>query len=104
MPTDTNVNNLVINVLSQSQYDGITTPSGTELYLVPEVIDTTPTAGSSNPVTSGGVYTSLQTISATQGVQGTKGIQGTQGTKGMQGVTGLQGTDASLTIRNWGYV
>ena len=59
MPTDTNVNSLVINKLTKAQYDDIQSPSETELYLVEESIDTTPTSGSDNPVTSGGVYTAL---------------------------------------------
>lgn len=59
MPTDTKVDNLVINLLSQSQYDSIQNPAETEMYLVPDVTDTAPTQGSSNPVESGGVYTSL---------------------------------------------
>lgn len=60
MPTDTNINNLVINKLTKAQYDAIQSPSETELYLVEEDIDNTPTSGSENPVTSGGVYTALQ--------------------------------------------
>lgn len=60
MPTDTNVNSLVINKLTKAQYDAIQSPSETELYLVEEDIDTTPTSGSDNPVTSGGVYSALQ--------------------------------------------
>ncbi len=87
MPTDTRVNDLVINVLSQEQYNNIT-PSNTELYLVPEIIDASPTQGSTNPITSGGVYTALQNIST---MQGTRGLQGIQGTKSTQGATGLQG-------------
>ena len=59
MPTDTTVNNLVINKLTKAQYDAIQNPSDTELYLVPDVIDTTPTSGSNNMVTSGGVYDAL---------------------------------------------
>lgn len=59
MPTDTNVNSLVINKLTKAQYDTIQSPSETELYLVEEEIDTTPTSGSNNPVSSGGVYTAL---------------------------------------------
>lgn len=59
MPTDTNVNSLVINKLTKAQYDAIQSPSETELYLVEESIDTTPTSGSNNPVSSGGVYTAL---------------------------------------------
>jgi hypothetical protein len=60
MPTDTNVNSLVINKLTKAQYDAIQNPSETELYLVEEEIDTTPTSGSKNPITSGSVYTALQ--------------------------------------------
>ena len=60
MSTSTTVNNLKINKLTKAQYDAIQNPSETELYLVEESIDTTPTSGSENPVTSGGVYTALQ--------------------------------------------
>lgn len=59
MPTPTNVNRLKINKLTKAQYDDIQNPSETELYLVEESIDTTPTNGSDNPVSSGGVYTAL---------------------------------------------
>lgn len=62
MPTDTKVNDLKINVLSEAQYEQIQSPSDTELYLVPETVDTTPTSGSTNPITSGGVYSALQNI------------------------------------------
>jgi uncharacterized protein (TIGR02145 family) len=62
MPTDTKVNDLKINVLSEAQYEQIASPSATELYLVPETVDTTPTSGSTNPITSGGVYNALQNI------------------------------------------
>jgi hypothetical protein len=51
---------LVINKLTKAQYDAIQNPSETELYLVEESIDTTPTSGSDNLVTSGGVYSALQ--------------------------------------------
>ena len=57
---DTTVNNLIINKLTQAQYDEIQSPSETELYLVPDIIDNAPTSGSNNPVKSGGVYTALQ--------------------------------------------
>ena len=61
MPTtDTQVNNLIINKLTKQQYESIQNPSDTELYLVPDEIDNTPTSGSDNTVTSGGVYTALQ--------------------------------------------
>ena len=60
MPTSTTVNNLKINKLTKAQYDDIQSPSETELYLVEESIDTTPTSGSENPVSSGGVYSALQ--------------------------------------------
>lgn len=62
MPTDTQVNDLKINVLTEAQYEQIQSPSDTELYLVPETVDTTPTSGSTNPITSGGVYAALQNI------------------------------------------
>lgn len=64
MPTDTKVNDLIINVLTEEQYASIPTASVslTELYLVPEVIDTVPISGSSNPITSGGVYDAIQEI------------------------------------------
>lgn len=60
MPTDTNVNNLIINKLTKAQYEAIQNPSETELYLVPDVIDAIPTSGSTNFVTSGGIYAVLQ--------------------------------------------
>ena len=59
MSTSTTVNNLKINKLTKAQYDEIQNPSETELYLVEESIDTTPTQNSTNPVQSGGVYTAL---------------------------------------------
>lgn len=59
MATDTTVNNLIINKLTKAQYDAIASPSETELYLVPDEVDSTPTSGSDNPVASGGVYTAL---------------------------------------------
>lgn len=59
MATDTTVNNLIINKLTKAQYEAIVSPSDTELYLVPDEIDSTPTSGSDNPVKSGGVYTAL---------------------------------------------
>ena len=46
---------------TKAQYDAIQNPSDTELYLVPDVIDTTPTSGSDNMVTSGGVYDAINT-------------------------------------------
>lgn len=36
MPTDTKLNNLVINYLTQAQYDAIATPNEDELYLTPD--------------------------------------------------------------------
>ena len=60
MATDTKVNNLIINKLTKAQYDAIQSPSETELYLIPDEIDSSPTSGSSNPITSGGVYTALE--------------------------------------------
>lgn len=57
--TDTIVSNLVINKLTRAQYDQIENPSDTELYLIPDEIDDTPTSGSDNPVTSDGVYNAI---------------------------------------------
>ena len=59
MATDVQANDMILNVLTKAQYDDIQSPSETELYLVEESIDTTPTNGSDNPVSSGGVYTAL---------------------------------------------
>ena len=36
MPTDTKLNNLVINYLTQEQYDAIASPNENELYLTPD--------------------------------------------------------------------
>lgn len=41
MPTDTKLNNLVINYLTQEQYDAIATKNENELYLTPDSTDTT---------------------------------------------------------------
>ena len=60
MATDTQVTNLIINKLSKSQYDNLETKSDTELYLVPDVQDAMPTQNSTNNVSSGGVYTAIQ--------------------------------------------
>lgn len=57
--TDTIVSNLIINKLTRAQYDQIENPSDTELYLIPDEIDDTPTSGSDNPVTSDGVYNAI---------------------------------------------
>ena len=54
--TDTTVNSLVINKMTKEEYDALQNPSDTELYLIPDVIDATPTANSTNLVESGGVY------------------------------------------------
>lgn len=56
---DKTVNNLVINKMTQAQYDALSQKSDTELYLVPDNYDTVPTNNSDNPITSGGVYTAL---------------------------------------------
>ena len=61
MATDTSVTNLIINKLTKAQYSEISEPSETEIYLVPDEIDDTPTANSVNPVKSGGLYTALGT-------------------------------------------
>ncbi len=59
--TDTNVTQLIINKLTKAQYDALQDKSETELYLVPDEIDDTPTSGSENPVTSDGIKTALDT-------------------------------------------
>lgn len=41
MPTDTKLNNLVINYLTQAQYDAIVTKNENELYLTPDSTDAT---------------------------------------------------------------
>ncbi len=65
MPTtDTHVDNLVINVLTEQQYSQIQNPSQEELYLVPDVVDTVPTENSQNTITSGAVYDALQNSQA----------------------------------------
>jgi len=40
MSTDTNVNNLIINTLTKTQFTGITSPSSNELYFVEDEQDT----------------------------------------------------------------
>lgn len=50
--------NLVINVLSNEQYASADKQVN-QFYLTPEVIDNTPTENSQNTVTSGGVYSAL---------------------------------------------
>ena len=59
MSTSTTVSSLKIHTLTKAQYDEIQNPSDTELYLVPDTIDSSPTSNSDNPVSSGGVYTAL---------------------------------------------
>lgn len=59
--TDINVSQLIINKLTKAQYDALPSKSETELYLVPDEIDNTPTSGSTNPVTSDGIKTALDT-------------------------------------------
>lgn len=59
--TPTEVNSLIINKLTQAQYDAIAAAdkSETELYLVPDEIDDVPTDGSDNPVKSDGIFDAL---------------------------------------------
>lgn len=73
MATDTTVSNLIINKLTKAQYDAIQSPSDTELYLVPDVIDSAPTSGSTNCVESGGVYSALQDKLDAPATAGTSG-------------------------------
>lgn len=58
---DTNLTSLVVNKCTKSQYDEMSSHSMNELYVVPEDIDTVPTSNSTNPVTSGGVKTAIDT-------------------------------------------
>ena len=58
MPTDTKLNNLVINYLTQEQYDAIESPNENELYLTPD-----------NSTGGGGI----QTIGATASLDETDG-------------------------------
>ena len=81
MPTDTQVTSLVINRLSKSQYDSIQSKSNTELYLVPDEIDSVPTYQSTNVVSSGGVYGALQTKAEDSQVVKLSGNQSIAGTK-----------------------
>lgn len=60
--TDNNVNQLIINKLTKSEYDGLQQVSENELWLVEEQVDSTVTQGSTNPVQSGAVYEALQDI------------------------------------------
>lgn len=96
MPTDTTVNNLVINKLTKAQYDTIQNPSNTEIYLVPDVIDSTPTSGSDNMVTSGGVYTALSSKANTSDV--VTSIGGSVTVCNIQVVSALPGSPDSSTI------
>lgn len=96
MPTDTTVNNLVINELTKAQYDEIENPSDTELYLVSEVIDISPTNGSENLVTSGGVYTALSSKANTSDV--VTSIGGSVTVSNIQVVTNLPSSPDANTL------
>lgn len=61
MPTDITLSELILNILSKAQYESIQNPSADELYLTPNMIDSTPIRGSGNPVMSGGVYDAIHT-------------------------------------------
>lgn len=95
MPTDTTVNNLVINKLTKAQYDAIQNPSDTELYLVPDVIDSTPTSGSDNMVTSGGVYDALSNKANTSDIPTELTVSGWGFTKNAGTITGITMNGAS---------
>lgn len=96
MATDTTVNNLIINKLTKAQYNAIETKSDTELYLVPDTIDSTPTSGSTNLVESGGVYTALSGKQATLTTQTAYTSKGTA-TKVPQITTNTLGQVTSIT-------
>ena len=59
MATDTLRQALIINKMTKAQYDALQEKSDTELYLIPDVVDNTPTSGSQNYVTSDGIYNAL---------------------------------------------
>ena len=63
MPTDVTLNELVLNILSKEQYESIQNPSENELYLTPLILDSMPTSGSMNLVTSNGVFEALSLMS-----------------------------------------
>ena len=71
--TDTVVNNLIINKLTKAQYDALPEKSDTELYLIPDIVDSAPTQNSENYVTSGGVYTALVAKANTSEMKFTNG-------------------------------
>lgn len=96
MATDTTVNNLVINKLTKAQYVEIQNPSDTEIYLVPDVIDTAPTSGSDNMVTSGGVYTALSNKADASDIP-------TESTVSNWGFTKNTGTVTSVTMNGSTY-
>ena len=70
---DTIVNNLIINKLTKAQYDALPEKSDTELYLIPDIVDSAPTQNSENYVTSGGVYTALAAKANTSEMKFTNG-------------------------------
>ena len=57
---DTAVNQLIINKCTIEEYNAMPSHSNTELYIVPEQLDTVVTQNSTNPVTSGAVYNFMQ--------------------------------------------
>lgn len=59
--TNTQVDELVINKMTQAEYDALATKLETELYLVPETYATQPEQNGTNPITSGAVYSALST-------------------------------------------
>lgn len=60
MTTDTNVQNLIINILTKEQYESIANPSSTELYLTPDDDNTSRNIGeivaSTIPLTDAGLH------------------------------------------------
>lgn len=61
--SDTNISNLIINKMSKSEYDGLTSTQkqANELFLVEEAMDYLPMYNSTNVVSSGGIYNALTT-------------------------------------------
>lgn len=59
---DTAVNQLIINRLTKQEFDNLPSYSNTELYIVPEQLDSVVTQNSTNPVQSGAVYEAIQNV------------------------------------------
>lgn len=54
------LNQLIVNKLSREQYEALNNPSDSELYIIQEHFDNTPTQGSNHLVKSGPIATAIQ--------------------------------------------